>query len=170
MRYYLPPSSPSSAIPDPPLPANGTLTPGYGSSGTPPHLYFLRLNQDLDIGYIKLFLNTRYVDLSHIEQKSPFEGAEGARLAALSRGVGGGEDRQSKVQEARRILKSSIWDEITYVIVQRKADCDDRERPGSGEDASIQQPATTGPERGSFWSRLVRSVLPKFVLSWFHMS
>ncbi|EIM89413.1 uncharacterized protein STEHIDRAFT_109599 [Stereum hirsutum FP-91666 SS1] len=96
VRYYLTPSSPSTAVPNPPLPANSTLTPGYGASGTPPHLYFLRLNQDLDIGYIKLFLNTRYVDLSHIEQKSPFEGAEGARLAALSRGVGGGEDRQSK--------------------------------------------------------------------------
>lgn len=84
-----------------------------------PHCYFLRINQNLDIGYLKLFLTTKYVDLAHIEQTSPFEGANEARLAAIDRGTRGGDSRDLMGKEERRRLKSSIWDEITYVVVQR---------------------------------------------------
>lgn len=69
---------------------------------------------------MKLILTTKYVDLSHIEQTSPFEGANAARLAALNSGTRGGDPRHLVGREERRRLKSSFWDEITYVLVQRR--------------------------------------------------
>jgi len=58
---------------DPPLPPNGgSLTVGYGSGGGTPKKYNLREGQDIDIGFMKLFLSDRYVDLSKIPQESPF--------------------------------------------------------------------------------------------------
>ncbi|VDB88534.1 unnamed protein product [Peniophora sp. CBMAI 1063] len=55
------------------LPAEGSLTIGYGDGGGRPFTYFLRPEQDVDVGFIKLYISTHFVDLSHIEQESPFE-------------------------------------------------------------------------------------------------
>ncbi|EIM91686.1 uncharacterized protein STEHIDRAFT_153306 [Stereum hirsutum FP-91666 SS1] len=49
-EYYLPPTATYTSSPDPPLIANGALTIGYGTSDLSPHVYFLLLNEDLDIG------------------------------------------------------------------------------------------------------------------------
>jgi hypothetical protein len=90
--YYTPPLVTTAEDKDAPLPANGgILTIGYGTGGEQPWSHYVRdeeiLNrgkvlqdeQDLDVGVFKLFLTTKYVDLSCIEQMSPFLGEE--RLA-----------------------------------------------------------------------------------------
>ncbi|KAI0312608.1 hypothetical protein OF83DRAFT_1145252 [Amylostereum chailletii] len=66
------------------LPAKGSLTVGYGSGGVAPWGCFLRDGQELDVGYFKLFLSTKPVDLSSIPQASPFPGSR-AREAAQHR-------------------------------------------------------------------------------------
>ena len=45
---------------------------GYGDSGWPPHTYYLRGGQDVDVGVLKLFLSRYQVNLSHVAQSSPF--------------------------------------------------------------------------------------------------
>ncbi|KZP29227.1 hypothetical protein FIBSPDRAFT_212881 [Athelia psychrophila] len=72
--YYLISNSGESAV-DSPLKRNGgTLTIGYGSTGTSPRAYAFRDGQesDVDIGFLKIFLATKYVDLSDIPQTTPF--------------------------------------------------------------------------------------------------
>ncbi|SJL15636.1 uncharacterized protein ARMOST_19140 [Armillaria ostoyae] len=50
-----------------------SLTIGYGASGTVPHIYRLRKGQDVDVGFLKLFFSTEYMDLSGVVQNSPFD-------------------------------------------------------------------------------------------------
>jgi hypothetical protein len=76
---------------DAPLqPGGGVLTIGYGTGGEKPWSHYVRDEdtyqqgkvvqdaQDLDVGVFKLFLTTKPVDLSPIEQESPFVGNERA--------------------------------------------------------------------------------------------
>jgi len=59
---------------DVPLPKNGgVLTIGYGSGGAPAQTFYLRSDQNFDIGFLKIFLSTEPVDLSSISQLTPFE-------------------------------------------------------------------------------------------------
>ncbi|KJA24871.1 hypothetical protein HYPSUDRAFT_38219 [Hypholoma sublateritium FD-334 SS-4] len=54
------------------LPANGFLNVGFGDSETAPRRFYLRKNQSVDIGFLKLYLSSKYVDYSGISQGSPF--------------------------------------------------------------------------------------------------
>ncbi|KAF8961631.1 caspase domain-containing protein [Flammula alnicola] len=73
--YYQPPTSGHYAL-DVPLKKNGgILTIGYGTGGVPPFAYFLRDEQNIDVGFLKLFITTKPVDLSSIPQQTPFEDA-----------------------------------------------------------------------------------------------
>ncbi|VDC06743.1 unnamed protein product [Peniophora sp. CBMAI 1063] len=88
-QYYKPPAFGSNA--EPALPGNcdhsqcdhpqtirlkgelkGELTIGYGTGGGLPHTFFLEEGQDKEVGFIKLFLSTRPIDLSGIVQRTPF--------------------------------------------------------------------------------------------------
>ncbi|KAK0440552.1 caspase domain-containing protein [Armillaria borealis] len=69
--YYQPGRAKKDA--DVSLPPQESLTIGYGASGTVPHMYTLREGQNVDVGFLKLFLSTEYIDLSGIVQGSPFE-------------------------------------------------------------------------------------------------
>ncbi|TFK52883.1 hypothetical protein OE88DRAFT_1656533 [Heliocybe sulcata] len=89
----------SSGRVDPPLPAGGSLTIGYGSSGASPFHFFLNDGQDIDVGFIKIFLSTRQVDLSDIGQHSPFDVC---RCCQESPGMYGG------------------WSTITITVLQRR--------------------------------------------------
>jgi hypothetical protein len=81
--YYQPPANEDHTTP--PLRKNGgTLTIGYGSGGAAPFAYYLRDNQDLDVGFLKLFLATSDVDLSNIPQSTPFETSRSADRFAKS--------------------------------------------------------------------------------------
>ena len=57
---------------EPPLKGGGRLTVGYGDSGWPPHTFYLREGQKVDVGILKLFLSRKEVNLSHVPQSSPF--------------------------------------------------------------------------------------------------
>ncbi|KAI0309055.1 hypothetical protein OF83DRAFT_1072600 [Amylostereum chailletii] len=94
--YYHSPVSGKQA--DPSIPAEGSLTIGYGSGGAAPYKYFLRPGQTLDVGYLKLFLSTKPVDLSSIPQSSPFPGPREA------------------VKYHREIVDA--WDTIKIAVVQ----------------------------------------------------
>ncbi|KAH8795907.1 caspase domain-containing protein [Flagelloscypha sp. PMI_526] len=57
---------------DPCLRPGGVLPVGYGISGTGPRTFSLPDGQDVDVTYLKLFVSTRYIDLSSVEAISPF--------------------------------------------------------------------------------------------------
>jgi len=95
--YYQPPIG---AKVDPPLLPNSSVTIGYGDGGGVPYCYFLRENQDIDIGHLKLFLTTEYVDLSHVPRHSPF---------VPHRDIGAVTNKTTE-----------IWDTILIPVVQRR--------------------------------------------------
>ena len=100
--YYEPPSAGNARV-DPPLEPYGTLTIGYGSAGAVPYNYYLWGDKELDVGFLKLFLSTEYVDLAHISQGSPFHGDHrAARLVSADTGVPG-----------------LVWDTSLVTVVQR---------------------------------------------------
>jgi hypothetical protein len=88
------------------IPPGGTLTIGYGSTGTQPHTYTLLPEQDVDVGYLKLFLSTQHVDFSSVEQKSPFE-------------LHGGMVGMTTIGEVKKV---SMWDTKIVTIVQKRKD------------------------------------------------
>ncbi|CCM00515.1 uncharacterized protein FIBRA_02549 [Fibroporia radiculosa] len=70
--YYTPSTAGQYQLDSPLTKDGGILTIGYGTSGVPAISYFLRPEQDIDVGLIKIFLTTRPVDMSMIPQTSPF--------------------------------------------------------------------------------------------------
>jgi hypothetical protein len=102
--YFLPTYGKHGII-EIPLPAHDCLTIGYGSSGTPGYSYLVREGQDVDVGALKVFLSTDYVDYGRIAQRSPFENPKDYRGTRA-------EDNTSS--------KGGSWDTMTVAIVQRK--------------------------------------------------
>jgi len=80
----------------------GSLTIGYGSGGIVPFVYFMRDGQDIDVGFLKMFLTTEPVDYSNIPQTSPFD---------LN-------DRGNATYKPKPPL---IWDTLLVAVVQRRA-------------------------------------------------
>ena len=99
---YQPPFAGPNNV-DPPLPPKGSLTVGYGSGGEVPRIFNLYKNQNVEVGFLKLFLSTEYVDLSDIEQLSPFTGT--------TRTFGRAEGPRTR---------RSMWDTILITVVVRK--------------------------------------------------
>ena len=96
--YYQPGSAKKSV--DVSLPPRESLAIGYGASGMVPHMYTLRDGQDVDVGFLKLFYSTEYVDLSGIVQGSPFNTTRGAY---------------------RTVPESSyLWDSMCVAVVQKR--------------------------------------------------
>ncbi|KAG6834157.1 hypothetical protein H0H93_011505, partial [Arthromyces matolae] len=54
------------------LPANGALTIGFGDGVCPPRTYALRQTQEVDVGFLRVYLSTKQMDYSHVTQLSPF--------------------------------------------------------------------------------------------------
>ncbi|KAK0471053.1 caspase domain-containing protein [Armillaria novae-zelandiae] len=82
------------------LPPGESLSIGYGTSGTVPHMYTLRKGQDVDVGFLKLFFSTEYLDLSGVVQRSPFTESRGSRRVAP----------QSRY----------LWDEKCIAVIQKR--------------------------------------------------
>ena len=108
--YYQPPTA--RGIVDPPLKGHRYLPVGYGDSGTVPHTFFLREDQDIDVGILKLFLSRKQVDLSDVIQPSPFVPV-GARYTV-----------PTKVKGPTRVR--FLWDTILVPVVQRRAESADK--------------------------------------------
>ncbi|KAA1472278.1 hypothetical protein DENSPDRAFT_171259 [Dentipellis sp. KUC8613] len=64
---------------DAPLKPQKSLTIGYGAGGAAPYEYYLEDGQDIDVGFLKLFVSTEPVDLSHVPQASPFTDGRGGK-------------------------------------------------------------------------------------------
>lgn len=99
--YYQPPSAGKFQI-DLPLPLGGSLTLGYGIRNSGPFNYLLRDGQDVDVGFLKLFLTTEPLDFSDMAQASPFR-------------------RDSRVAMHCQARISAVWDTILVAVVQRRA-------------------------------------------------
>ncbi|KAK0486539.1 caspase domain-containing protein [Armillaria novae-zelandiae] len=97
--YYQPGRAKKDA--DVSLPPGDSLTIGYGASGTVPHIYTLRKGQDVDVGFLKLFFSTKYMDLSGVVQDSPFD-----------------DDRQSGPPSPRESLY--LWHTMCVPVVQTR--------------------------------------------------
>ncbi|KIY65948.1 hypothetical protein CYLTODRAFT_399590 [Cylindrobasidium torrendii FP15055 ss-10] len=83
------------------LKERGALTIGYGDGGWSPTNFSLPEDQDVDVGYLKLYLSTAHVDWSDIAQDSPFD--QGRIAAPVN-------------------LKPLLWDTLTIPVVQKKQD------------------------------------------------
>ncbi|KAI0314211.1 hypothetical protein OF83DRAFT_464327 [Amylostereum chailletii] len=81
-----------------PLRPHEELTIGYGTGGTAPYKWYLPPGQDHDISFIKLFFSGEPMDLSDIQQASPFSGTR-ARMAMPQRARG-------------------VWDTVTIGVKQ----------------------------------------------------
>lgn len=85
---------------DPPLSPGGSLSIGYGSGGSAPFTYYIEEGQTVDVGFLKLFVTSEYVDFSNIPQVSPFE-----------RGRKSGRPQKKSL---------ALWDTILVPLVQRR--------------------------------------------------
>ena len=83
-----------------PLKRKGELCVGYGPEGWRTLTYNIRKGQDLDVGFLKIYLSTQPVDLSGIQQQSAF-------LANRSAGEWHPEPQ-------------SLWDTVLIPIIQRR--------------------------------------------------
>ncbi|KZP15819.1 hypothetical protein FIBSPDRAFT_912396 [Athelia psychrophila] len=70
--YYVMSSSGKFKADSPLKKHGGTFTIGYGSTATRPRYFGFRHGHDIDIGFLKMFFTTDWVDLTKIPQKSPF--------------------------------------------------------------------------------------------------
>ncbi|KZV62921.1 hypothetical protein PENSPDRAFT_230202 [Peniophora sp. CONT] len=101
--YYKPPPIGRGAEPSLPELGQGVLTIGYGAGGGLPYTFSLsREDQELDVGFIKLFISSEYVDLSSIERSSPFD------------------IRARNIKKKPRPPPAAVWDTFIIPVVQRK--------------------------------------------------
>ncbi|KZV62929.1 hypothetical protein PENSPDRAFT_657741 [Peniophora sp. CONT] len=99
-EYYQPPAQGPRG--DPSLAARGALAIGHGDGGAQPFRYFVRPGQDIDVGFIKLFILTKPVDLSNVPQLSPFEGKHFRGTSVL------------------RAIEENAWDTILITVRQHR--------------------------------------------------
>ncbi|TFY66007.1 hypothetical protein EVG20_g5083 [Dentipellis fragilis] len=85
---------------DAPLKAQQSLTIGYGAGGAAPYEYYLEDGQDIDVGFLKLFISTEPVDLSHVPQPSPFTDGRGGKPSTVK--------------------TEPVWDTILVPIIQHR--------------------------------------------------
>ncbi|KIM25370.1 hypothetical protein M408DRAFT_26358 [Serendipita vermifera MAFF 305830] len=97
--YFQPPTSKGRV--DPPLPPHESLAIGYGAGGAPPFKYFIPKGQEIDVGFIKVFLSSRKVDLSTVPQLSPF-------------------DNNGRGSDSVKGRPAGLWSTILITIVQRR--------------------------------------------------
>ncbi|VDC06740.1 unnamed protein product [Peniophora sp. CBMAI 1063] len=119
-EYYRPPAAGPNAAPS--LPASkcnhlqcshtqediddmkGELMIGYGNGGGQPYTFVVPDDyEDVDVGFIKLFISTEPVDLSGIPQHSPLD-------PAVSRDITPKKTRPS----------DGVWDTFTIAVVQHR--------------------------------------------------
>ena len=88
---------------DSPLRAGSSLTVGYGTSGDFPFICHLRADEEIDIGFLKLFLTTSQTDFGSFQQASPFDMARAPCTKS----------------EVMNKLTQGDWDTVMAMVVQR---------------------------------------------------
>ncbi|KAF8879208.1 caspase domain-containing protein [Gymnopilus junonius] len=79
----------------------GSLTIGYGSGGVTPFSFVLREGHDVDVGFLKLFVSTKPIDLNFIPQGSPFSNS-------------------SKALQTWEGRKGDLWDDLLVPFILRR--------------------------------------------------
>jgi hypothetical protein len=104
--YYEPPISNEAPLrrKDADTGKPGSLTIGSRSSPSPPLSYYVEDGEDVDVSFLKVFLSTKYVDLSSVPQNSPFCELGGHRYVV-------------QVQSKPKV----VWNSILVTIIQRRA-------------------------------------------------
>ena len=82
--------------------AGRSLTIGYGAGGGLPLCYELPRGIDIDVGFLKVYLTTKPIDLECLEQESPF---------SLFRGL-------SSTPDIHTLEAEDQWRTITCTVVQ----------------------------------------------------
>ena len=112
---------------------------GYGDPGSVPHIFFLREEQNVDVGILKLFLSQEQVNLSHVAQSSPFQvqavsskkQINFSHVAQPSPFVSSDESNRGAVPPEtvkQKLIRTALtnpqmpWDTIESFVVQRRAD------------------------------------------------
>jgi len=99
VSFYQPPTTGQFKL-EAPLKEMSHLTIGYGSVGQVPQVFVLPPGQNVEVGFLKLFLTTVPVDYSNIPQCSPFDLHRGPQRAQLK--------------------TFQTWDTINVVVVHKK--------------------------------------------------
>ena len=81
---------------------------GYGDTGSLPYTFFLREDQNVDVGILKLFLSTEHVDFSDVAQSTPFVP------------IGSRSTEPAKLKKPTNLRFQ--WDTVLVPVVQRRAD------------------------------------------------
>ena len=110
--YFLPPFGVNHEV-VPPLLPEGSLTIGYSSDGSNkvhpggsgPFVYECRPEQDVDVGFLKLFLSNQYIDLSNI-------------LQGVTTALDEGNVRRTKIPESRG--PEPTWVSMVVTVVQER--------------------------------------------------
>ncbi|KAI0339456.1 hypothetical protein BDW22DRAFT_1431720 [Trametopsis cervina] len=117
--YYLPGTTLHGYKVDPCLESRGELHVGYGSSGTSPFVFSVPRCANTNMCFIKIFVSTEQVDLSFIEQPSPFP----KTTSPLIRKHPNKEDATPQHDPLSRgaakpppLKKASTWDAITLPV------------------------------------------------------
>lgn len=97
----------SSGFIDAPLQPKSTLTLGYGDSTASPFEFLLRPGEDVDMGFMKLFVATSPADFSSLLQGSPFD---------LERD----QTRESREFKDAPAVSADLWGTKVYTIIQKK--------------------------------------------------
>jgi len=96
---------PAAALDESTLPClspGESLTIGYGRPGESPFIFsFRRIGQQVDVGFLKLFLSTSYLDHSGVEQSSMMN------------------DDTRYARPVSKVNLREFWDTLTVTIVQR---------------------------------------------------
>ncbi|KAF8968688.1 hypothetical protein BDZ97DRAFT_1754992 [Flammula alnicola] len=116
--YQHPLPGAANHIAEPPLPMNGgSLTIGYGAGGAAPFSYFLREGQDVDIGFMKVFLFSKPVDLSDVAQDTPFE--------------------EGRHQKTWKKTVKPTWGTVTIPVIQRRGPLTKQSPKAEGQSPSM---------------------------------
>jgi hypothetical protein len=62
----------------PPKGQGKALRVGYGEGGVRPRVFNVKERQEIDVGYLRLFVSTDYADWTQIEQLTPFGATRGS--------------------------------------------------------------------------------------------
>jgi hypothetical protein len=106
-----------------PLAAKSTLPVGYGEAATEAFAFALDDGVASGVGFLRLFVSTTYVDMTALQQPSPFFGDDRKGMSSFRTVSSGGKVNPSLSYTAncgvpmKKPPAMDIWDVWTYVMI-----------------------------------------------------